>query len=154
LLLDREDSLDKERGSTMKQLNPYLTFDGNAREAMEFYKTCFGGELAIMTFADSPMKAQAPPGAENRVMHARLSKGPIVLMASDALPGMPFQQGNNFQLAISCEAPEESDRLFTALSAGGKVVMPLQETFWAERFGMLTDKFGVSWMLDLEKPQH
>ena len=138
----------------MKEMNSYLTFDGNAREAMEFYKTCLGGELALMTFADSPMKAQTPPGSEKRVMHARLKSGATVLMASDTMPGMPFQQGNNFSLAISCETPEESDKLFAALGAGGKVIMPLQETFWAARFGMLTDKFGVNWMLDLEKPQH
>lgn len=138
----------------MKEMTSYLTFDGNAREAMEFYKTCLGGELAVMTFADSPMKAQTPPGAEKRVMHARLTSGPTVLMASDTMPGMPFQQGNNFSLAISCETPQESDKLFAALGAGGKIIMPLQETFWAERFGMLTDKFGVNWMLDLDKPQH
>jgi PhnB protein len=137
----------------MKEMNSYLTFDGNAREAMEFYKTCLGGELAVMTFADSPMKAQTPPGAEKRVMHARLKSGPTVLMASDTMPGMPFHQGNNFSLAISCDTPQESDKLFAALGAGGKVMMPLQETFWAARFGMLTDKFGVNWMLDVEKPQ-
>ena len=83
----------------MKEMNSYLTFDGNAREAMEFYKTCLGGELAVMTFADSPMKAQTPPGAEKRVMHARLKNGATVLMASDTMPGMPFHQGNNFSLA-------------------------------------------------------
>jgi len=138
----------------MKEITAYLNFDGNTREAMEFYKTCLGAELAIMTFADSPMKAQVPPGSEKRVMHARLTKGPLKLMASDTMPGMPFQQGNNFSLALDCETPQETEKLFTALSAGGKVIMPLQETFWATRFGMLTDKFGLNWMLDLEKPQH
>jgi PhnB protein len=134
----------------MKALNTYLNFDGNAREAMEFYKTCLGAELDMMTFADSPM--QVPPGAETRVMHARLTNGSLTLMASDAMPGMPFQQGTNFSLTIECETPQEVDKLFAALSAGGKVIMPVQETFWASRFGMLTDKFGVNWMLDLAKP--
>jgi PhnB protein len=134
----------------MKALNTYLNFDGNAREAMEFYKACLGAELALMTFGESPM--QAPPGSEKRVMHARLTKGPLTLMASDAMPGMPFHQGSNFSLAIECETPQEVDKLFAALSAGGKVIMPVQETFWASRFGMLTDKFGVNWMIDLEKP--
>ena len=82
----------------MKALNTYLNFDGNAREAMEFYKICLGAKLDIMTFGDSPM--QAPPGSEKRVMHARLTKGPLSLMASDTMPGMPFQHGNNFSLAI------------------------------------------------------
>jgi PhnB protein len=135
----------------MKALNPYLNFDGNAREAMEFYKTCLGAKLGIMTFGDSPM--QSPPGSEKRVMHARLTKGSLTLMASDTMPGMPFQQGTNFSLTIECETPQEVDQVFAALSAGGKVTMPVQETFWAKRFGMLTDKFGVNWMLDLEKPQ-
>lgn len=134
----------------MKALNNYLNFDGNAREAMEFYKACLGAELQIMAFGDTPM--QVPAGAEKRVMHARLTKGPLTLMASDTMPGMPFQQGTNFALAIECETPQEVDQLFAALSAGGKVTMPVQETFWATRFGMLTDKFGVSWMLDLAKP--
>lgn len=133
----------------MKALNTYLNFDGNAREAMEFYKTCLGAELVMMTFADAPI--QAPPGSEERVMHARLTKGPLMLMASDCMPGMPFQQGTNFSLTIECDTPQEVDKLFAALSAGGKVTMPVQETFWASRFGMLTDKFGVNWMLDLEK---
>ena len=134
----------------MKTLNTYLNFDGNAREAMEFYKACLGAELQIMAFGDTPM--QVPAGAEKRVMHARLTKGPLTLMASDTMPGMPFQHGNNFSLAIECETPEEVDKIFAALSTGGKVTMPVQETFWAKRFGMLTDKFGVNWMLDLEKP--
>jgi PhnB protein len=134
----------------MKELTAYLNFDGNAREAMEFYKTCLGAKLDIMTFGDSPM--QAPPGSEKRVMHARLTNGSLTLMASDTMPGMPFQQGTNFSLTIECDTPQEVDKLFAALSAGGKVTMPVQETFWASRFGMLTDKFGVNWMLDLGKP--
>jgi PhnB protein len=135
----------------MKQLTTYLNFDGNAREAMEFYKACLGAELEVMAFGDSPM--QVPPGAEKRVMHARLTKGQLTLMASDTMPGMPFHQGSNFSLALECETAQEVDKIFTTLSAGGKVTMPVQETFWATRFGMLTDKFGVNWMLDLAKPQ-
>jgi PhnB protein len=135
----------------VKALNPYLNFDGTAREAMEFYKASLGAQLDIMTFGDSPM--QAPPGSEKRVLHARLTKGSLTLMASDTMPGMPFQPGTNFSLALECESAAEVDKIFAALSAGGKVTMPVQETFWAERFGMLTDKFGVSWMLDLAKPQ-
>lgn len=135
----------------MKALNTYLNFDGNAREAMEFYKACLGAQLDIITFGESPM--QAPPGSEKRVMHARLSIGALTLMASDTMPGMPFQPGTNYSLALECDSTQEVDRIFAALSAGGKVTMPVQETFWATRFGMLTDKFGVSWMLDLAKPQ-
>lgn len=134
----------------MKDLTNYLTFDGNTREAMEFYKSCLGGELFMMTFGESPMPT--PPESKNRIIHAKLSTGNLDLMASDTMPGMPFQQGNNFSLALGCESKQEAEKLFASLGAGGKVTMPLQETFWAAQFGMLTDKFGVNWMLNVDKP--
>jgi PhnB protein len=87
-------------------------------------------------------------------MHAKLTKGPLpVLMASDTIPGMPFQEGNNFTVSTNCESLQETERLFAALGENGKVTMPLQSTFWAARFGMLTDQFGVNWMLNFEHPQ-
>ena len=135
----------------MKQILPYLTFDGTCRAAMEFYKNCFGAELYLLPFSEAP--GDFPNDAKDRIMHARLSKGAAVLMASDAMPGMPFQQANNFAIATTCESPQEIEKLFAALSEKGKVTMPLQETFWAARFGMLTDQFGVNWMFNLYKPQ-
>jgi PhnB protein len=85
-------------------------------------------------------------------MHATLVASEGVLMASDTMPGMPFQEGNNFSISIGCESVEETDRLFQALSAGGNVKMPPQETFWAQRFAMFTDRFGIHWMLNMDKP--
>jgi PhnB protein len=135
----------------MKEIAAYLTFNGNCRAAMEFYQKCLGAKLDMMPFSKAPMKV--PEGAENLIIHARLVKGDAVLMASDSMPGMPFHPGNNFWVAMKCESTEETDKLFTAFSENGKVVMPVQETFWAARFGMLTDQFGVNWMFNFEKGQ-
>ena len=135
----------------MKSFITYLNFDGNARDAMTFYQKCFGAELEVQTFKDA--KFDAPKGAENRVMHARLSKGNAVLMASDTPPGTPYKQGNNFSVTADCDSVPEAEKLFKALGDDGKVTMPLQDTFWGARFGMLTDKFGVSWMINAEQPK-
>jgi PhnB protein len=86
-------------------------------------------------------------------MHARLTKGSAVLMASDTLPGMPFQKGNNFSISVECGSLQEIDALFAAFSENAKITMPLQKTFWAPRFGMLTDQFGINWMFSLEASQ-
>jgi PhnB protein len=134
----------------VKEINPYLTFNGNAREAMSFYATCLGADLQVQTFAEAKM--EGPPGTGNRVIHARLSKGAAVLLASDTMPGMPFDLGsNNFSVTIQCSAADEVDRLFQSLSAGGKGTMPPQDTFWNARFAMMTDRFGVNWMLNFDK---
>lgn len=136
----------------MKEVASYLMFDGNCREAMKFYEKCLGAELQLMSYAEGP--GTCPNEAKDRIMHARLTKGGSpVLMASDTMPGMPFQQGNNFSLAVGCESAQEVDKFFSALSEKGKVTMPLQETFWATRFGMLTDQFGINWMFNHEKPR-
>jgi PhnB protein len=131
----------------MKEIAAYLTFNGNCRKAMEFYQERLEAELYMMPFSKAPMKV--PEGAENLIIHAR--QGEAVLMASDAMPGMTYQGGNNFWVAIKCESIEKTDRLFTAFSENAKIVMPAQETFWAARFGMLTDQFGVNWMFNFEK---
>ncbi len=132
----------------MKELTNYLVFDGNCREAMTFYEKCLGGDLNMFRFADAPM--ECPDAAKDKIMHARLANGPAVLMASDTMPGVPFQQGNNFSISINCDSADEVDRLVAALGEKGKVTMPAQETFWAARFGMLTDQFGINWMLNFE----
>jgi PhnB protein len=93
-----------------------------------------------------------PADAGDRTMHARLVKGKGTIMASDNMPGMPFAQGNNFSISIDCDTTEEIDKLFNAFGENGKVTMPLQKTFWAARFGMLTDQFGINWMFNLNEP--
>ena len=134
----------------MKSFGPYLHFDGNTREAMTFYQKCLDAELEIQTFGD----VKAPfPGSEDRVMHARLSKGSAVLMASDPMADAPFIPGNNVWLSQDCESIEEIERLFLAFGEGGHVIMPLEDTFWGARFGMLTDKFGTQWMFNHELPK-
>ena len=138
----------------MKELNAYLTFNGNCRQVMKFYAECLGAELQLVSFGDMPSgEKPSPQEMKERIMHARLSKGSVVLMASDTMPGMPFQQGNNFTLSLQCESAQEVDKLFNALGQKGKATMPPQETFWAARFGMLTDQFGINWMFNLDKPQ-
>lgn len=139
----------------MKELNTYLIFNGNCGEAMQFYAKCLGAELQLMKFGDVPGASPegAPEGTKDRIMHARLTKGKAVLMASDNGPGMAFTQGNNFSISIDCESAQEVDKYFAALGDKGKITMPVQETFWAARFGMLTDKFGINWMFNLSKPQ-
>jgi PhnB protein len=139
----------------MKGTNVYLTFDGNCRQAMQFYAKCLKAELQVMSFGDmagSQGPQHLPPGAENRVMHSRLSNTPALIMGSDTMPGMPFQQGNNFSINIDCESVHEAEWLFKAFSENGKITMPIAETFWAERFGMLVDQFGIPWMFNFEKP--
>ncbi len=135
----------------MKTLSPYLTFDGTCREAMTFYQACLGGALDVRPF-DASMP-DLPPGAEQRTMHARLESGPVLLMASDTMPGAPPTQGDNFSLTLDCDALDEMERLFAALGEGGTITMPLQDTFWGARFGMLRDRFGISWMFNFEHPR-
>lgn len=132
----------------MQVAQPYLNFDGNAREAMYFYKRCLDAELRMQTFAETGH--HGPPGAGDRVMHARLEKGPMVVMASDSMPGTPYTQGNNFHVAVQCDSVDEIERVFERFAEGGSVTLPLQDTFWGSRFGMLTDKFGVNWMFNCE----
>jgi len=132
----------------MTAFHTYLNFDGDTREAMSFYQKCLDAKLSLQTFRDAKM--DVPEGASDRIVHARLEKGSAVLMASDTVPGMPFTPGNNFSISIQCESLEEIEKLFGAFSAGGKVTMALQDTFWNARFGMLTDKFGVNWMFNYE----
>jgi PhnB protein len=137
----------------MKEINVYLNFPGNCREAMEFYKKCLGGDLQLMPYSGSPMKV--PEGSGDLIIHARLANGKAVVMASDSMPGRPIHTGNNFWVAVACESPKETDRIFAAMSEQAiSVVMPPQETFWAARFAMLTDKFGVNWMFNCENPMN
>ena len=135
----------------MKQIVTYLTFNGNCREAMDFYAKCLGGDLHVMPFSDMP--GDVPKEAKERVMHARLDSGPAVLMASDTMPGMGFLQGNNVSVSVQCESLAEVEKIYSAFAASGTTTMPLADTFWGARFGMLTDQFGVHWMFHFEFPK-
>jgi PhnB protein len=132
------------------QAQPYLIFDGRCEEAIEFYKSALGAEVTmLMRFKDSPEPhppGMLPPGAESKVMHASLRIGDSTVMASD---GQCLGQANfqGFSLALSVSNDTEAERLFAALADRGKVCMPLAKTFFSSRFGMVADRFGVSWMI-------
>jgi len=133
-------------------VQPYLFFDGRCEEAVEFYKQALGAEVTIlMRFKDSPEPPQPgmiPPGAEDKVMHANLRLGDTQVMVSDGrCSGQPSFQG--FALSIAVTDVAEAERLFRALGEGGQVQMPLTTTFWSPHFGMLTDRFGVTWMINV-----
>jgi PhnB protein len=132
------------------QAQPYLFFDGRCEEAVDFYRTKLGAEVEmLMRYKDSPEPHQPgmiPPGAENKVMHTSFRIGDTTVLASDGrCQGRPNFQG--FALSITVPDEGEADRLFGALSDGGQVQMPLAKTFFSPRFGMLADRFGVSWMI-------
>ncbi len=135
----------------MPQIDTYLMFDGYCAEAMRFYERTLGGKLEGMhTYGEAPdpsMREQAPPGSEDKFMHASLTLGDRRLMASDTC-GQPFEGMKGFSLSLAYPTVEEAHRVFDALSAGGKVTMPMQKTFWAEAFGMLVDRFGTPWMFN------
>ena len=134
------------------QLNPYLAFDGQCEAAFKFYEEALGGKIAmLMTYAQSPQPDQTPPGMQDKVMHARMTVGDTVLMGSDAPTGR-YQAMKGCMVTLGVDEPAEADRVFHALAAGGQVTMPIAETFWAKRFGMLTDRFGTQWMVNCEKP--
>jgi PhnB protein len=135
------------------QLNPYLFFKGSCREAFTFYEMVLGGKItAMITHAEMPAAEHAKPEWQDKILHARMTFGDQVLMASDAPPEhhRPMQ---GFSVSLSVEQPAEADRIFQAFSEGAQVTMPIQETFWAIRFGMLVDRFGTPWMINCEKKQ-
>jgi len=135
------------------QLNPYISFDGRCAAAFKFYETCLKGKIvAMVTFGDTPMAEQSPPGWRDKIAHARLTVGDYVLMGSDASPEH-YKKPQGFQVTINVDEPTEAERIFHALAEGGTVQMPIAETFWARRFGMLADKFGIPWMINCEKPR-
>jgi PhnB protein len=131
-------------------VQPYLFFDGRCEEALAFYKQAIGAEIGMMMrFSESPEPAHAPPGSENKIMHASFTVGGNQLMASDGhCAGKPSFQG--FGLALNAASVAEAEKLFGALGQGGQVLQPLTRTFFAATFGMIADKFGVMWMVMAE----
>jgi len=135
-------------------LNPYLFFDGNALEAMEFYRSVFGGDFATKgTFAEIPEgEMQIPEEYKSRIMHISYPIGASVLMASDSLPGMGPSPtpGTNFSISIAPESRARADEIFGKLAEGGEARMPMHDSFWGAYFGVVSDKFGISWMINCE----
>lgn len=135
------------------ELEPYLHFGGTCEEALTFYKEVFAGEVvALMRFSE--MKGmQIPPGYEEKVMHSSFKSSALKFMAADRMPGAPESSGPpGVSLSLSTRDVDEGERLFAMLSAaGGTITLPMADMFWGARFGMLTDKFGISWMINAEK---
>ena len=134
------------------QLNPYLHFAGQCESAMQFYAKVLGGEIvAMMRYAGSPAEQHVPAELRDKIMHARLIVGDKVLMASDVPPDR-YDAMKGFAVTLGIDEPAEAERVFHALADGGTVRMPIQQTFWATRFGMLVDRFGTPWMINCEQP--
>jgi PhnB protein len=134
----------------IKQLNPYLTFNGTAAKAIKLYETALGAKTEnVMPWAEAP-GTQVTPDTKDRVMHARLRIGDGVMMLSDSQPGQPATPGTSVHVTLDFDDATDMARKFEALSTGGKITMPLQDTFWGAKFGMLTDAYGVSWMFNCQ----
>ena len=133
------------------KLNPYISFEGTARDAMETYRDVFGGELNLNTFGDF---GQAPPGFEDKIMHGQLeTPAGFTLMASDTPPGMPHQPGSTISVSLSGDDESELRGYWDKLTDGGQITLPLEKQMWGDEYGMCTDKFGVGWMVNIAQPQ-
>ena len=135
------------------RLSPYLSFDGRCAEALAFYEQTLGAKVVMkLPYGGSPMQDHVGADWSDKLMHARFTVGDQQVMASDVMPGR-YEAPAGTQVHINLEIADEheADRVFAALADGGKVEMPIQETFWAKRFGVLSDKFGTKWMVDCEK---
>ncbi|RUT02233.1 VOC family protein [Dulcicalothrix desertica PCC 7102] len=133
------------------KINPYLMFSGNCEAAFKFYQQCFGGKIVtMMTHREAPPTEHVPIEWHDKIMHACLDLGDRLLMGSDS-PDEHFETPQGFYVQVSIESPEEAERIFHALAENGKVKMPIDQTFWSVRFGMLVDQFGTPWMINCEK---
>ena len=129
-------------------LNPYLSFRDNTRQAMEFYKTVFGGKLAMETFKE--YHASQDPSEDDKIMHASLqADNGVTFMAADTPNGMEYRPGTNYSMSLSGDNEAELKNYFQKLSAGGNITMPLEKAPWGDTSGMITDKYGVNWMVNI-----
>ena len=135
----------------MTQINSYLTFSGNCREALTFYKECLGGELTFQTVGESPMADQMPQELKAFILHSTLTNKGFVIMGSDMIPETGLVKGNAVSLMLNCSSEADIRITFDKLSDGGIVKHNLENTFWGALFGDLTDKFGNNWILNFEK---
>lgn len=145
----------------MTTVNIYLTFNGNCREAFEFYKAAFGGDFSYLgTYAEMPPSENHPnlhDSEKDKIMHVSLPVSEeTALMGSDTSEafGEPVKTGTNFSVSINTDSTEEAEDLFNKLSKGGKVTMPLEKTFWSPSFGKFTDKFGIDWMISVDRGEN
>ena len=136
----------------MKQLNTYLTFNGNCKDAMTFYKECLGGELVLQTIGESPMAEKMPPQMKEYILHSSLTNGGFVIMATDCVPEQGLIKGNSVSLCLNCSSEEEITSCYAKLADGGSANHPLENTFWGALFGDLTDKYGNHWLLNYQNP--
>lgn len=135
------------------QLNAYLMFNGRCDEAFKFYSQCLGGTITSkFTYGDAPPPMEVSPETRDLIMHARLEVGDAVLFGSDTPPDR-YDQPKGLYVSLSVAEPVDADRIFSGLADGGTVQLPIQETFWASRFGMVVDRFGTPWMINCEKPE-
>ncbi len=136
------------------KLNTYLGFNGNCKEAFAFYeKVLHGKPVMMLTYGESPMADQSAPADRDKIMHASLELGEQALMGSDACGPMPYQPPQGMHISIGFDDVAEAERIYKELSEGGNVQMALQKTFWAERFAMFSDRFGIPWMVNCEAPK-
>lgn len=132
------------------QLNPYLTFNGQCEAAFKFYERCLGGKIdALIPHAGTPAEQHTPPEWRNKILHAHLTADGAVLMGSD---DPDYQQPRGLSVSLQVKTPEDAERIFAALSENGTVRLPIQQTFFSPRFGMLTDQFGIPWMINCAPP--
>jgi PhnB protein len=132
----------------MTQLNSYLTFNGNCREAMTFYQKCLGGELSFQTIDASPLSENMPKKMRDCILHSTLTNGSLLLMGSDMVLENGLIKGNAVSLSLNCSSEIEIRNCYNDLSSGGQAIYPIEDTFWGELFGELTDKFGNYWLLN------
>ncbi len=135
----------------MTNINSYLTFSGNCREAMTFYQNCLGGELTLQTIGESPLAGKMPAQMKECILHSTLTKGALTLMASDMVPDAGLKKGNAVSLVLNCSSEEEVRTCYKKLSKGGSADHPLENTFWGALFGDLTDKYGNHWLLNFDR---
>jgi len=133
------------------QINPYLTFNGNCREAMIFYKECLGGELTFQTIGESPLSNKMPKKMKGYILHSTLSRGALILMASDMVNEKGLVKGNSVSLSLNCSSEEEIKSCYAKLSDDGTANHQLETSFWGVLFGDLTDRFGNHWILNYKK---
>lgn len=138
----------------MAQINSYLTFSGNCREAMTFYKECLGGELTLQTIGDSPIAAKMPAQMKDRILHATLVNGTLTILASDMVGEKGLIKGTNVSLMLNCTSEAEIKEYYQQLAEGGVATHPLEISFWGALFGDLTDKYGNQWLLHYDKNQN
>jgi len=135
------------------QINPLLSFDGQCEAAFKFYEKCLGGKIVFMLrYGEAPGSESVAPGWRDKIIHATLALGDRVLQGSDNTPET-YLRPQGFAISLNIDAAEQADRIFSALAENGLVQMPLQETFWALRFGMVVDAFGTPWVINCENPQ-